>query len=48
MKTIHMLYGRDGMDLSVPDSADVLTGQHVPAVARLERFTDGACPVPGP
>ena len=33
MNPIHLLYGRDGMDLSVPDSADVLAGQHIPAVA---------------
>ena len=32
MKCVHLLYGKDGMELSVPDSADVLTGQHVPAL----------------
>ncbi len=32
MKTIQMLYGREGMTLHVPDSAVVLQGQHVKAV----------------
>ena len=32
-KDITLLYGRDGMTLSVPADADVLTGQHPPAVA---------------
>ena len=33
MKTVRMLYGSDGMELRVPDSAHVLEAQHVPAVA---------------
>ena len=33
MKTVHLLYGKDGMDLQVPDSAQVLRGQNIPAVA---------------
>jgi nickel-dependent lactate racemase len=32
MKTVRMLYGREGMELRVPDSADVLEGQDIPAV----------------
>ncbi len=33
MKTINMLYGKEGMTLRVPQEAVVLEGQHVPAVA---------------
>jgi len=33
MKTVHLLYGKDGMELRVPDSAVVLAGQDVPAIA---------------
>ena len=33
MKTVKLLYGKDGMVLAVPDSAVVLEGKHVPAVA---------------
>jgi lactate racemase len=37
MKTVSFLYGRDGMDLRVPDDARVLEGQDVPAVADPRR-----------
>ena len=37
MKTVHLLYGKDGMDLDVPDSADVLVNQDVAAVADADR-----------
>ncbi len=30
MKTVKMLYGRDGMELRVPDSAVILSGQEIP------------------
>lgn len=33
MKTVKLLYGKDGMVLAVPDSAVVLEGKDVPAVA---------------
>ena len=33
MKTIHLLYGKDGMELDVPDSAVVLTGKEIPSIA---------------
>jgi len=33
MKDISMLYGTEGMTLRMPDSAAVLTGQHIPAIA---------------
>jgi nickel-dependent lactate racemase len=46
MKLIHLLYGRDGMDLSVPDSADVLTGQHVPGVADAAAAVEAALAKP--
>lgn len=32
MKTVHLLYGKDGMELRVPDSAVLLEGQEVPAL----------------
>jgi len=46
MKKIHLLYGRDGMELSVPDSAEVLTGQHVPAVADAAAAVEAALAKP--
>ena len=46
MKHIHLLYGRDGMELSVPDSCDVLTGQHVPAVADAAAAVEAALAKP--
>ncbi len=46
MKTIHLLYGKDGMELSVPDSSDVLTGQHVPAVADAAAAVEAALAKP--
>ena len=33
MKKVRLLYGKSGLTVSVPASAAVLTGQHVPAVA---------------
>lgn len=32
MKTVRLSYGRTGLDLVVPDAADVLAGQHVAAI----------------
>jgi nickel-dependent lactate racemase len=32
MKTVHLLYGRDGMDVRLPDSVVVLEGEDVPAL----------------
>ena len=37
MKTVHLLYGKDGMDLDVPDSADVLVNQDVAAASDPDR-----------
>ena len=37
MKTVHLLYGKKGMDLIVPDSAQVLTGQDIPPAADAEK-----------
>lgn len=37
MKTLKLLYGKDGMQLRVPDRAAVLTGAAVPALADPER-----------
>ena len=37
MKQVTLLYGKDGMDVRVPDSADVLEGQDIPAVAEPDR-----------
>lgn len=34
MKTIRLLYGKNGMELRVPDSADVLAGRHTEPVAQ--------------
>jgi len=42
MKTVHMLYGRSGMELRVPDSADVLVGQDIPAVERPDEAVAAA------
>ena len=42
MKTVHMLYGREGMELRVPDSADVLVGQDIPAVERPDEAVAAA------
>ena len=36
MKTVTMLYGSAGMKLSVPASATMLEGQHIPAIADSE------------
>lgn len=33
MKTVKLLYGRDGMELCVPDQTQVLHGQEIPAIA---------------
>ncbi len=37
METVKLLYGKDGIELDVPDNAVVLEGQHVPAMADPER-----------
>ena len=42
MKTVHLLYGKDGMQLRVPDSADVLVGQEIPAVAEPDQAVAAA------
>lgn len=46
MKPVHLLYGKDGMHLSVPDSADVLVGQDVPAMADPDRAVPAALAAP--
>jgi nickel-dependent lactate racemase len=46
MKRIHLLYGKTGMELSVPDSSDVLAGQHVPAVADAAAAVEAALAKP--
>ncbi len=35
-KKVHLLYGRDGMELCVPASADILEGQPVPAIPNAD------------
>ncbi|MGB2824352.1 MAG: nickel-dependent lactate racemase [Phycisphaerae bacterium] len=37
MKTVSLLDGKEGMELGVPDSADVLVGQDIPAVGEPDR-----------
>lgn len=46
MKTVTMLYGREGMDLRVPDRADVLEGQHVAALADEQAAVRAALAAP--
>jgi nickel-dependent lactate racemase len=46
MKPVHLLYGKDGMELHVPDSADVLVGQNVPAVPRPDEAVAAALAAP--
>ncbi|HRU05614.1 MAG TPA: nickel-dependent lactate racemase [Candidatus Brocadiia bacterium] len=52
MKTVHLLYGREGMELSVPDSAHVLTAHDAPplpdpvdAIARALEEPIGCAPL---
>jgi nickel-dependent lactate racemase len=37
MKTIHVLYGKEGMDLQVPDDTQVLAGKDEPALEEPDR-----------
>jgi len=37
MKTVRLLYGKDGMTLRVPETAVVLEGQDIPALANAEK-----------
>lgn len=37
MKTVHVLYGREGMDLRVPDDTKVLKGKEAPALPEPDR-----------
>lgn len=37
MKTVTMLYGKEGMKLRVPDAAEVLQTPHVPAIAQPDK-----------
>jgi len=37
VKTVHLLYGKGGMELSVPEAAQVLRGQDVPAAADAQK-----------
>jgi len=46
MKPLHLLYGKDGMELSVPDSADVLVAQDVPPVPRPDEAVPAALAAP--
>jgi len=50
MKTIPLLYGKDGMELRVPDSAEVLVNRDIPAVAEPDRAVAEALakPIDGP
>jgi lactate racemase len=36
MKKIRILYGKDGMELKVPSSTEVLEGQEVPAIVNCD------------
>ena len=46
MRTVHLLYAREGMELRVPDGAAVLEGQHVPALADPREAARGALESP--
>jgi nickel-dependent lactate racemase len=41
-KTVEMLYGKSGMALTLPDSATILEGQHVPALPDADAAVAGA------
>ena len=42
MKTVRMLYGKEGMELRVPGTADVLEGQDIPPVAEADKAVAAA------
>jgi nickel-dependent lactate racemase len=42
MKSVHLLYGKDGMELGVPDGAEVLAGVDVPAVGDAHAAVEAA------
>ena len=46
MKTVQMLYGKEGMALSLPDAAEVLAGQHVPAIPNAAEAVKAALASP--
>lgn len=46
MKTVHLLYGREGMTLRVPDDAVILENQAVPALAEPARAIAEALAAP--
>jgi len=46
MQTAALLYGKDGIDVRVPDSAAVLTGRHPPAVADADAAVRAALAKP--
>jgi len=46
MKKIRILYGKEAMDLKVPDSTDVLQGQDVPAISNCDRAIQEALDSP--
>lgn len=37
MKKVHLLYGKTGLEVSLPDSAVVLRGQHIPALENADQ-----------
>lgn len=46
MKTVRMLYGKEGMELRVPGTADVLEGQDIPPVAEADKAVAAALAKP--
>ena len=46
MKNVHLLYGKMGMELAVPDSAVVLSGQEIPALADAHQAVVAALAAP--
>ncbi len=46
MKTVKLLYGKDGMTLGVPDGVLVLEGEHVPAIENIDLAVAGALESP--
>ena len=50
MKTVELLYGKEGMNLVVPDEAALLAGQEIPPLPQVERAVEEAlaCPIGAP
>lgn len=42
MKTVSLLYGKSGLSVSVPEAADVLVGDHVPALSQPQEAVSRA------